>query len=104
MRSARVLRKRSLKWAGQWIHFDRTEHAEKLACPLLVVHGTEDTTCPVEDGREIAEAAPEGTFVPIEGAGHNDLWSDDAFQAQISGAVRDFLANVLSAPGPGAEA
>lgn len=99
-----LLRKRSLKWAGQWIHFDRAEHAEKLACPLLVVHGTEDTTCPVEDGREIAQAAPEGTFVPIDGAGHNDLWSDDAFRAQISGAMRDFLANVLGASGPGAEA
>ncbi|XAM01059.1 alpha/beta hydrolase [Phycisphaeraceae bacterium D3-23] len=53
--------------------FDRLRFAEKLKCPLLVIHGTLDPICPFEEGKELAQGAPDGTFVPIEGGGHIDL-------------------------------
>ncbi|MCW5775768.1 MAG: alpha/beta hydrolase [Phycisphaeraceae bacterium] len=62
--------------------FDRAAHAARLACPLLVLHGTEDEVCPIEDGRDIAAAAPEGRIVEIEGGRHNSLWTDEGQRAR----------------------
>jgi fermentation-respiration switch protein FrsA (DUF1100 family) len=45
-----------------------------LECPLLVMHGTADRIVPVEQGRQLFEAAPEPRRLHLfEGAGHNDL-------------------------------
>jgi pimeloyl-ACP methyl ester carboxylesterase len=74
-----------------WRGFDRADLASRLACPLLVVHGSTDEICPIVDGREIAGAAPRGEIVVIEGAGHNDLWSEPAFAAACDGAIGRFL-------------
>jgi len=48
--------------------------AAQLTVPLRVVHGAADPTCPAEDARAIAAAAPHSSFIVIEGAGHLDLW------------------------------
>jgi len=53
--------------------FDRVRHAAKLACPLLVMHGTDDDLCPLDSGRTIAEAASDGAFVTFDGATHENL-------------------------------
>lgn len=79
----------------KWTGFDRAEHAVRLranapGCGLLVVHGVEDDICPIADGRKIAETG-RGTLAPIEGKGHNDLWSGEGTPA---GIVRDFLAGL----------
>lgn len=71
--------------------FDRAAHAARLSCPLLVLHGTEDGVCPVEDGRAIAAAAAKGRFVAIEGGGHNNLWVEDEFKEQMKRAIDGFL-------------
>jgi len=54
--------------------FDRLKYAAKLTCPLTVIHGDADLTCPPHDGQQIAAAAPNGRFQPVPGAGHLDLW------------------------------
>lgn len=74
-----------------WTGFDRAAHASGLPCPLLVLHGTQDAICPIDDGRAIAEAAPDGHFAPIEDGGHNDLWTDPALHARCAEAVRQFV-------------
>lgn len=56
--------------------FDRAQLARQVACPLLVLHGEDDTVSPVEDGREIAAAAPRGRLVVVPGAGHHGLWTE----------------------------
>ncbi len=61
---------------GGWRGFDRALHAARLACPLLVVHGDADGISPLEDGRAIASAAPDGELAIVAGGGHNDLWTD----------------------------
>lgn len=55
--------------------FPNAERASRLAVPLLVVHGTADEVVPFAEGRAVHAAAPAGTeLLPIEGAGHNDLF------------------------------
>jgi len=83
-----------LKWRG----FDRAVCAARVKAPVLVVHGTEDAVCPIEDGREIAGACAAGTVVEIEGGGHNDLWSEAAHRARCIEAVRSFGESLRGSP------
>lgn len=72
--------------------FDRAPLAGRLRCPLLVLHGDQDVIAPFEDGRAIAEAAGDrGRLVRFEGAGHNDIWSDNDLASR---EVHDFIAAV----------
>jgi len=80
--------------------FDRALHAARLpsSIPLLVLHGSDDLVCPVEDGRDIAKAAPRGTIEVVEGAGHNNLWTDPAFAQRCTAAVGRFLRDTILIP------
>ncbi|MEZ6243555.1 MAG: alpha/beta fold hydrolase [Phycisphaerales bacterium] len=77
-----------------WRGFDRAELAQRVACPILVLHGSEDEICPVEDGREIATRAPAGELFVIPGGRHNDLWMDERHRAVCVEAVRGFVERV----------
>ncbi|WP_145426513.1 hypothetical protein [Symmachiella dynata] len=44
-----------------------------MAAPVFVFHGTEDDMVPVAHGHELAEAAADGQFIKIPGAGHNEI-------------------------------
>lgn len=83
----------SPRWRGRGGRpgFDRAELAAKVACPLLVLHGGNDDVCPVEDGRAIAEAAPHGECVVLEGGAHQSLWEDAHTAEKCLAAVRRFL-------------
>lgn len=70
---------------------DRAALAGGVACPLLVLHGTEDEVCPVADARAIAAAGPQATLVEIEGGDHNRLWTEPEWAEACEGAVRGFL-------------
>ncbi len=74
-----------------WRRYDRERLASRLRCPLLVLHGAEDAVSPPEDGRRIAAAAPDGTFVPIEGAGHVALWAEQPWLDTCRDAATSFL-------------
>lgn len=74
--------------------FDRAAHAARLTCPLLVLHGTEDEICPIDDGRAIAAAARHARLVEIEGGDHNGLWIEPAWAKACTQAVRGLLAEV----------
>lgn len=55
--------------------FPNAERVRHLTVPVLVVHGTEDEIIPFAEGRSLHAAAPAGSeLLPIEGAGHNDLF------------------------------
>lgn len=41
-----------------------------LACPTLVIHGTEDVICPLAAGEELAALIPDASLMPIVGCGH----------------------------------
>lgn len=44
--------------------------ADRLAVPLLVVHGAKDESVPAEEGRTIASRARDSSILVIEGASH----------------------------------
>jgi alpha-beta hydrolase superfamily lysophospholipase len=85
-------------WATRARGFDRVELARRLKRPdgspirFLAIHGSDDPVCSVDDARAIVAAAPAATLVEIAGAAHNNLWTDDRFSPQCSGAVQGFIA------------
>ncbi len=83
--------------------FDRAARANHLACPLLVIHGTDDEVCPVEDGGAIAAGVPggRGRIAEIAGARHNDLWTEPVNAARCGEAVREFLEQLTAEPRAG---
>ncbi|KQL46596.1 hypothetical protein AN963_16885 [Brevibacillus choshinensis] len=44
-----------------------------LFCPTTIIHGTNDTVCPVAAGEELAAQIPGATFMQIEDCGHAPL-------------------------------
>ncbi len=74
--------------------FDRARHARQLRCPLLVLHGELDEVCPIDDGRDIAQAAPQGTLSPIALGDHNGLWTNESTRPLCIREVRRFLDEV----------
>jgi uncharacterized protein len=80
-----------LSFAGAYRNFDRALHAKRVPCPLLVLHGSDDRVSPIEDGRAIAAAAPDGMLAEIPGGGHNDLWTDATFSTLAAARVQAFV-------------
>jgi uncharacterized protein len=81
------------------IDFAKTDYISRvgdLDVPTLIIHGTADTTNPLEASREFAAAAPEGvvTVAEIEGAEHVWAWNTDrdAFESALSDHLSDLLA------------
>lgn len=64
-----------------------------IRLPVLVVHGSADTTLPIEMGRAVARAIPGAHFVEVPGQGHVPLMQDK----QALAAIR---ARLLEQPKP----
>jgi uncharacterized protein len=81
------------------MRFDRLEHAaddvvDAYEVPMLVTHGTSDTTVPHEGSRRLAEARPDlVTYEEYEGVEHVREWNadPDRFDADL----RSFLTRIL---------
>ena len=60
--------------------FPTVKRIDRINCPLLLIHGTQDRTIPFSHSEELLAAAAEPKqLVPIVGADHNDiLWVDGA--------------------------
>lgn len=55
--------------------FDSLTKIAKVRAPVLVLHGTQDPMIPFSMGQRLYQAAPEPkSFLPVEGAGHDDLY------------------------------
>jgi uncharacterized protein len=60
-------------------HFDSIARIAEIHAPILVLHGSDDRTVPIELGRRLFEAAsPPKEMVVFAGGSHSDLHSDDA--------------------------
>jgi fermentation-respiration switch protein FrsA (DUF1100 family) len=56
-----------------WDKFNNLKQIKKVECPVLVIHGREDTVIPIWHGRKLFDAAPgDKANLWIEGAQHND--------------------------------
>ncbi|MDQ3875563.1 MAG: alpha/beta hydrolase, partial [Actinomycetota bacterium] len=70
---------------------DSTDVVRGLPMPLLVVVGDRDAFLPLDEARSIADAAPDGRLVVVEGAGHlPSLERPDEFNS----ALVEFLARL----------
>ena len=66
--------------------FDSLAKVADVHCPILIVHGDQDASIPIAQGREIFEKANEPKrFVTVQGAGHMNI-PDEA----VLSAMRDF--------------
>jgi len=72
--------------------YDRAVHAKKIKCPLLVLHGDRDCVCPVQAGQEIAEEAPDGSFINFPDQDHVNLCKAD--EALYRASLSDFFAKI----------
>lgn len=61
---------------------------QKIAMPVLVIHGTKDRNAPYEGGRQWARSLPNARLLSVEGAAHA-AWLDDP--VTVFGAIRHFL-------------
>jgi pimeloyl-ACP methyl ester carboxylesterase len=74
------------------------ELVRRLRCPVLVIHGDEDAIRPLASGARLAELAPRGELVTIEGGGHAPHVRDPV---KVNLLLREFIASLgLSAPPP----
>ena len=77
--------------------FASIEKISRVHVPLLMIHGSADTTIPVALGKKLFDAAnPPKQWLVIEGGAHSDL--DAIGKAQYQASLQDFKSNYLSAP------
>ncbi|GAA0719481.1 pimeloyl-ACP methyl ester carboxylesterase [Halorubrum trapanicum] len=69
--------------------FDLTDALFEVTTPALVVHGTDDTVCPITAGETLAEGLPRGEITTVDGARH-------LVGVEASAAVNDLLVGWLA--------
>lgn len=84
----------SLRIGVNWRSIDYVDKAQtSLRRPVLIHHGTEDMSVPIEQSIDFAEARPDlVTLAQVEGAGHVEAYESDP-DAYV-GRVLAFLAEV----------
>ncbi len=82
-------------WIKGFAAFDLAIPLDHVACPLLVLHGTDDAISPHAHGRQIADDAPHGELVAFEGAGHSRLHEHDPHHYES--ALRAFFERAAAA-------
>lgn len=63
---------------ARWLvrdRYDSRSKAERLALPVLVIHGQRDEVVPFDMGRSLGDSIPGSRFVAVQEGGHNDLFS-----------------------------
>jgi len=74
--------------------YDSLAAASLIDSPALILHGTVDRIIPAAQGQRLAASLQTARWVPVEGAGHNDLLAFAVVWQEIDHFVSD-----LRAPG-----
>jgi len=86
----------------QWLvrdRYDSTARISEIRCPLLVLHGDQDETVPIAQGKKLFDAAsPPKLFQALPGAGHNDthLVAGSGYWEALEGFLASLPANQAS--------
>ncbi len=67
---------------------DIRDRLPEIACPTLVIHGTDDVIEPVASGAAFARGIPGAQWLPIEGAGHVPTITRPEI---VTSAIRSFI-------------
>jgi hypothetical protein len=77
------------------------QHVTRVSCPILQIHGRDDTIVPIQLARRLFDAAPDKSsrgvskrFVEIPAADHNDIV--DVAEEAMSAAIFDFLGEIAA--------
>ncbi len=68
---------------------------ERVACPVVVAHGTADGVAPMSRARAIVERMPTARLVPVEGAGHVPFLT---FPKECRAILGEFWSNSAARP------
>ncbi len=73
--------------------YDSLDAAPRIRVPALLIHGRDDSIIPFRLGEKLAAALPAATtrFVPIPGAGHNDLLGHPVVWLELARFLREGL-------------
>ncbi|MDP8958128.1 MAG: alpha/beta fold hydrolase [Actinomycetota bacterium] len=84
----------SVRFGISWSAMDLVARSEELETPILLFHGEEDETVPIETSRALEAARPQlVTYVQVEGAGHVEAWNANPVAYEAS--VREFVKRVV---------
>ncbi|XMO87385.1 alpha/beta fold hydrolase [Algibacter sp. AS12] len=63
---------------------------KETACPILILHGTDDQVVPYESAKKLFEAAPKekNTFITFEGGNHGNLSTYESYHKQIDDILK----------------
>ncbi len=61
----------------------------KVKCPIFILHGTKDRLIPYSSGKRLSELNVNGTIIPIEEAGHNNLPRFAAYHDHLYAILND---------------
>ena len=88
----------SVRFDVDWSELDYIDDINGIDVPMLVFHGTADTTVPYDISERLAEARPDlVTYLRFDDAEHVESWNADP--TRYDAAVRRFL-DALEAFGP----
>lgn len=83
----------SVRFGVDWEALDYLAGAERLATPILLIHGTADRDVPIATSEELARLRPDlVTLERFEGAAHMEAWN--VAPRRHEGLIRDFLLGV----------
>ncbi len=84
-----------IQWVRRaWVNQDVRDHARRVSCPTLVIHGDDDRRVPHAKGRAIHELVPGARLLTIEGGGHVTAARDPVV---FNRALREFVAGTPAA-------
>lgn len=74
--------------------YNSVQAAKEIQCPVLLMHGERDNIIPFSQGNKVAEAIGSNTrWIPVPGAGHNDIFSEDVIWTEIVSFVNSFASS-----------
>lgn len=82
----------ALRFGVDWEATDYLPEANLIEVPMLVIHGTDDETVPLQTSQDLAAARPDLIRISIvPGAGHVRSWnvSPASYEAAVTGFLRE---------------
>lgn len=78
-----------------WTTHDLRDELHRVACPLLVVAGTDDFWVTVDECEKVATSVPRGEFIALSGVGHYPMEELDNFPEIMENWLRSLVAGRL---------
>ncbi|MBD3357387.1 MAG: alpha/beta fold hydrolase [Chitinivibrionales bacterium] len=63
--------------------YDGSYLKEKITCPVLALHGSNDNVIPLSSARTIPQMFPDAYFEIIEGAGHAMVYTEGKLVGEL---------------------